>query len=419
MRLSLVGINYQTAPIAIREKVAINADELCNYLSLLRSSIPHGVILSTCNRTEIYTSDSDGFDSEKASLDFLKARLNISDGDLRQYVYFYKGKEVAEHLFHVASGLESMIVGEFEVLGQVGQALESAEKMGMVNLPLRYFFQSAIRTGRRVREETGISRNALSVSSIAVDMAEGIIGDLTKCKMLVIGAGEAGRLVAKVARERGTSQIVIASRTKQRALALAIKLKGTSIDLSSLPDELVTANIIVTCAGAPHRLLDIRRIEEAMSKRPKIPLVMIDIAIPRNIEPEVKRLKNVFLYNIDDLTKVSKLHRKRRSGEIHKVTEIIDEEMTKFVSWWQDFEVRSVVSALMNKAESIRHRQLTMTLKKLPPLSSEQRETLETMTRSIITKILHDPIKYLKANGNGHRSDMVQELFRLAVEKRL
>ena len=316
MRLSLVGVNHQTAPITIREKVAISAEKLCDSLSLLRSYIPQGVILSTCNRTEIYVIDSDGCNAEKASLEFLKSQMNVSDADLLRYVYVSKDREAAEHLFRVASGLESMIVGEFEVLGQVRQALEVAEKAGMVNLPLRHAFHSAIRTGRRVREETGISKNALSVSSVAVDLAADIVGDLTRCKMLVIGAGEAGRLVAKVARERGISQMVIASRTKERAQALATELHGTPIDLSNLSDELRSADIVVTCAGAPHRILDVSHMEEAMRKRPDLPLVIIDIALPRNVEPEVGRIRNVFLYNIDDLTEISNLNRKQREAEI-------------------------------------------------------------------------------------------------------
>lgn len=418
MLLSLVGINHQTAPITIREKAAINADELYDSLSLLRHYAPHSIILSTCNRTEIYSTDDDGFDVEKASLEFLKTRLHVSDDRLLQYVYFYKDREVAEHLFRVASGLESMIVGEYEVLGQIRQALEVAEKAGMANLPLRHVFHSAIQTGRRVREETEISRNALSVSSVAVDLAAGIVGDLTKCKLLVIGAGEAGRLVAKIARERGASQIVIASRTKKRATALATTLHGTPIDLSNLAYELGTTHIVVTCAGAPHHILDIRRVKEAMSNRPDLPLVIIDIAIPRNVEPEVERLRNVFLYNIDDLTRVSRSNRKQRTGEIQKATEIIDAEMSKFVSWRQDFEVRPVVSALMNKAEDIRHRQLYKTLKKLPPLSDEQQDTLAAMTKSIVYKILKGPIQYLKANGNSDASEMVKELFQLDRGKR-
>jgi glutamyl-tRNA reductase len=210
--------------------------------------------------------------------------------------------EATKHLFRVASGLESMIVGEYEVLGQVRQALETAEKVGTVNLTLRQAFHSAVRTGRRVREETEISKNALSVSSVAVDLAAGVIGDLRNCRMLVIGAGEAGRLVARVARERGVSKIVIASRTKGRAQALASALHGVPTDLSDLTNELEAANIVVTCAGAPHWILDFHKIDKVMRNRPHLSLVVIDIALPRNVEPKVGNIPNVFLYNINDLT---------------------------------------------------------------------------------------------------------------------
>ncbi len=260
LRFSLVGVNHQTAPITVREKAAISAEKLDDALSLLRSYIPQGVIMSTCNRTEIYAIDSDGVDAQKASLDFLKTRLNVPQTSLPRYLYVAEGRQAAEHLFRVASGLESMIVGEYEVLGQVRQALEVAEKAGMVDLPLRHIFHSAIRAGRMVREGTGISKNALSVSSVAVDLAAHIVGDLKRCRMMVIGAGEAGRLVAKVARERGVSQLVIANRTRERAQALAAALHGIPVGIESLPDELDRANIVVTCAAAPHRILEVQHV---------------------------------------------------------------------------------------------------------------------------------------------------------------
>jgi len=417
MKLSLVGVNHQTAPIIIREKVAISTGKLSDSLALLRSHIPHGIILSTCNRTEIYTADGDGQRAREASLSFLKAQLGTADTDLLPYVYVSDDKAAVEHLFRVAGGLESIIVGEFEVLGQVGQALEVAEKAGMVNLPLRHLFQSAIRTGRRTRELTAISKNALSVSSVAVDLAAGIVGDLKKCKMLVIGAGEAGRLVAKVAKERGTPQIVVASRTRQRALALAEAVGGIATELNRLAEELSTTDIVVTCAGAPHRILRVHQVEEAMRKRPEHPLVIIDIAVPRDVEPVVKQISNVYLYDIDDLTEVSSLNRRQREGEIQKAERIIADEVEQFATWWRDLDLRPVITALMCKAEEIRCTQLNMTLKKLRPLSDEEQESLEAMTKSIMTKILKDPIEYLKANGNSESTEMVTELFQLDKEK--
>jgi len=357
--------------------------------------------------------------TEEASIKFLSAIAGVPFADLLPHIYTRKNETAFGHLFRVASGLDSMIIGEFEILGQVGDALEVAEKARMVNLPLRHTFQSAIRTGRRVREETGISKNALSVSSVAVDLAARVVSNLESCKMLVIGAGEAGRLVVKVAKERGVSRIVVAGRTQERASTLAATLGGIPIDLNNLVEELSTTNIVVTCAGAPHHILAVHHVGKAMRNRPELPLVIIDIAVPRDVEPAVRRMKNVFLYNIDDLTGVSDLNRKQREGEIQKAREIIATDMGEFVSWWRALEVRPVVSALMRKAEDIRRRQLNKTLKKLRTLSDEEQDSLEAMTKSIITKILKDPVQYLKANANSNRgyAEMVKKLFRLNTEK--
>lgn len=418
MQLNLTGINHQTAPLAIREKAAISSGRLADSLSLLRAYIPHGVILATCNRTEIYTVTNNNKDAaEKTTLDFLKVMLGVSKDELLKYIYTYRDKEAAEHLFRVASGLESLIVGEYEVLGQVGQALEVAEKTGTVNLPLRYVFQKAIRTGRLVRQQTGISRNALSVSSVAVDLAARAVGNLKKCAMLVIGAGKAGKLVAERAIKRGVSRIVIASRTRASAQALASVLNGIPTDFSDLDKELSVANIVVACAGASHRILGLNQIEAAMKKRPELPLVIIDIAVPRNVEPAVSNIRNVFLYDIDDLSGIADRNRKQREDEIHRVEQIIANEVEKFDRWWRDLEISSILGALMSRADEIRLAQLNKTLKRLPPLSEEQRENLEAMTKAIVSKILKEPIHYLKTNRNNCQAELVKELFNLKADK--
>ncbi|MBI4187463.1 MAG: glutamyl-tRNA reductase [Chloroflexi bacterium] len=420
MHIGLVGINHSTAPVAIRERVAITSEHLHDSLMLLRRYLPCSVILSTCNRTEIYATGSEGASAEQASHHFLSAYLDMPDADWGQYLYTYRGAAAVEHLFRVASGLDSMVIGEFEILGQVKQALESAEKLGMVNLPLRHVFRSAIRTGRRVRDETGISKKALSVSSVAVDLAAGIVNNLEDSQMLVLGAGDTGRLVARAARERGVSRILIASRTMERASALAKAIGAEPTSFNGSPQELGNCDIIVTCAGAPHRLLTYQRVEAVMKTRPQSPLVIIDIAVPRNVEPAAGQIANVFLYNIDDLTETTERNRQQRESEIQAAEDIIDSEMTKFVSWWQTLEVRPVVTALMKKAEGIRQRQLHSTLDKLRSLSQEEREGLEAMTRSIVTRILKEPISALKAGPNGDRdyARIVSELFQLDVEKK-
>ena len=419
MQISLVGLNHRSAPVTIREKAAIRTQRLRDSLESLRSYVSYGVILSTCNRTEIYMVTGGDSRGTTVSLSFLQKYLDIPQHILPLYTYVLEGKAAVEHLFRVTCGLDSMVIGEYEVLGQVRQAFEAAEEAEMVNLPLRYLFQSAIRAGRRVREETGISKNALSVSSVAVELAGKDIGDLTNCKMLVIGAGEAGRLAARAAKERGVSRINVMSRTRERASELAAELGGLPISISSFAEELTTCGLVLACADAPHHVLDVPTVEAVMRRRTETPLVIIDIAVPRNVTPAVAQINNVFLYNIDDLTNISEQNRKQREGEIEKAGDIIAAEVKDFFAWWQDLEVRPVVAALMKKAEEIRRSHLNRTLKKLPPLSEEERYSLEMMTRAIVARILKAPIYNLKNNGRhdlGY-AEMVRELFELDVEK--
>jgi glutamyl-tRNA reductase len=415
MNICLVGVNHRTAPVAIREKAAIRAGKLNVALQLLRSHVSPGVILSTCNRTEVYTVTNSDSRAEAAVLAFLRTHLDVPDATLLKHTYILNDEATVKHLFRIACGLDSMIVGEYEVLGQVRQALEAAEEARMVNLPLRHLFQSAIRTGRRVREETEISKNALSVSSVAVDLAAKVIGDLASCKMLAIGAGEAGRLAAKAAKDRGVSRITVASRTRERASKLAAALGGLPVSMNNLVEELESCSLVVACADAPHYLLDVHQVETAMRHRPELPLVIIDIAVPRNVTPAVAQIDNVFLYNIDDLTQVSEQNRKQREGETRKAAEVIATEMIEFTVWWRALKARPVVSALMKKAEGIRSTQLSKTLKKMRPLTDEELDNLAAMTKSIVTKILQDPIHHLKANANsdGEYAEMISELFRL------
>ena len=419
MNICLVGVNHRTAPVAIREKAAVGTRNINDALHLLRSHMSHGVILSTCNRTEVYTVPDDDSKAEAASLNFLRSHLDTPDTTLLKHTYVRDNEVAVEWLFRTASGLDSMIIGEYEVLGQVRQALEIAEKAGMVNLPLRHIFQSAIRTGRRVREETGISKNAFSVSSVAVDLAARIVGSLEGCRMFVIGAGEAGKLVAKAASDRGVSQIVVASRTQERASNLAEMLGGIPISINNLADELDTCNIVVTCADAPHCILDVTQVERAMRRRPELPLVIIDIAVPRNVEPAVAQIKNVALYNIDDLSQISGQNRRQRQSEVRKAEIIISAELAKFTSWWQDYKVRPLIRAMMSQAEEIRRSHVDRTIKKLPSLSEEERYSLEMMTKAIVAKVLKSPIHNLKTNGhnNSDYAEMVKGLFQLNEEK--
>jgi glutamyl-tRNA reductase len=418
MQIHIAGVNHSTTPIEIRERLAVSNDRLFDALSLLREYVSQGLILSTCNRIEAY-SVAESSDSFQPGIDFFKAWANISDADLSPYIYCYQNEAAVRHLFRVASGLDSMIIGEFEILGQVKNSLEEANKARMVEHPLRTLLHQALRVGRQVREETGISKNALSVSSVAVELAAKAIGDLTRCKALVIGTGEAGRLVAKALKERGVANITTTSRSYEKASALAKSLGGSSVDIGSLGQELTGCDIAISCTGAPHLILDLKTLENAISAREKQPLVIIDIAVPRDVDPAVGRLSNVFLYDIDDFMHISERNRRQRETEIQKAVEIIESEVKRFASRWQAMEVKPLISSLVGKAEAIRQAQLKMTLKKLRRLSTEEQQSLEAMTEAIVQKILHDPIQRLKKDAHG-RDDyirLVTDLFQLDKDK--
>jgi len=419
MQICVVGVNYKTTPVAIRSKVAIGSSQLRDALFSLHNYVSQGIILCTCNRTEVYTLAEGGSAPELASINFLNARANLSQVDLLQHIYVHNGEAAVKHLFQVASGLDSMIIGEYEILGQVGRALEQAEKTHLSGLPLLKLFRHAVRVGRRVRVETGISKNALSVSSVAVDLATRVVGDICHCKIVVIGAGEAGRLAAKACRERGASQIVVVSRSREKGGDLAAMLHGTWVSMEKLPQELAAGDIVISCSGAPHTILKLELVAEVMSTRPEHPLVIIDIAVPQDVESQVKQLNNVFLYDIDELTKVGESNHKLRQKETQRAMGIVDEEVERYMSYWQELEVRPVISALVKKAEKIRQAKLGKTLKKLPRLSDEERAHIEAMTRAIVQKILHEPIQRLKSNHYQKEEyiRIINELFCLGEKK--
>jgi len=402
----------------MREKVSVRPERLPEALLALKRSVRYGVLVSTCNRTELYwTSDTS---RSNGAIESLAGYFGVPVTELAACSWEAHEEEVMTHLFRTAAGLDSLIVGEYEVLGQVGRALDAAEMAGTVDLPLRQLFQSAVRTGRRVREETLISRNALSVSSVAVELAAGRIGGLEDSKVIVIGAGEAGRLVAKTARDRGAARIMVTSRTEARAGRLAEELGGTPFSMERLAGEMSTSNIVVACADAPHWVLSARQVSEAMEPRPGLPLVIIDIAVPRNVEPLVADIPNVFLHNIDELSLAAEQNRKERAAESEKAERIVSQEAVRFISWWRTVEYRPVVTALMGRAEAVRSAQLARTLRKLRPLSEEERERLDSMTRAIVTRVLSEPLEWLKANGESSpdKVALVREVFGLGREGR-
>jgi len=412
MYFSLAGINHRTAPMEVREKAAIGPDGLPGFLHLLRQHAQHGIILSTCNRTEIYATGSHVKDLEKTCVAFFDNSMGLT-APTASYLYVMSGRTAFEHLFGVACGLDSMVIGEYEVLGQAGQALKAAEKAGTVNLPLRHIFNSAIRTGRRARDETGISRNSLSISSIAVNKALDVVADIGRSKIVIIGAGEAGKLALRVACGRGATEIAVVSRTLQRAVNITGRHGGRPVGPHMLAEELRDADIVITCAASPHPVLHHRQVSQAMSGRPKLPMIIIDIALPRNVEPAVSGIGNVHLYNMDDLNGLADGHRQEREAEVAAVKGIIAQELDMLIKWWQAYSARPVIKSLVSKAEKIRAAQYHRSLKTMPSLSEEERLSIDLLTRSVVDKILRDPILYLKSGNSTDRTETISRLFGL------
>lgn len=412
-RICMAGVDYRTAPVSVRGKLAIPQHRMQEALIFLKRYISSGVILATCNRTEIYTVDRSA--DENILSEFLRHWSSLPQDDLTPYLRDLQDEAAIRELFGTASGLNSMIVGEHEILGQVKQALEEADAADMLNLPLRGLFQQAVSVGGKVREETGIGRNALSVSSVAVDVAAKVVEDIHNAKAVLIGAGQAGQLAMKALARRGASRLSIVSRSVERVQQLASTIGGNAANMSQMRDEIADADIVITCTAAPHYIVHYEDIRRVMSSRPDRKVAIVDIAVPADVEPGVEGFENVFVYNIDDLQGVSEANRKQREYEIGRAESIIDSEVQLFLEWWKELAVRPVIRELMQMADGVRRKQLSLTLKKLPPLSQEQKDDLDAMTKSIVNKILQSPLQHLKNNGNqtGDYAQMVMELFDL------
>jgi len=413
MHVLAVGVNHNTAPLEVRERLALGRKHSKEALFSLFNYIPEGIILSTCNRTEVYTLCGNDH-SERLAIERFQTHIgDMSVSTLEPYLYEFNHEDAISYIFRVASGLESQVVGEFEVLGQVRDALEDAENTGIVSMPLLNLFRHAVKVGRRARQETGISRSPVSVSSVAVDLARKACGDIASSKVLIISAGEASRLAVKALINYGISNITVASRSHDRALTLATEHDGRAVSLHDLREPLADADIVVSCSGAPHFIINSTSVNEAMQSRPHRPLVLIDIAVPRDIDPDAGNIANVHLYNIDDLKNVSGLNHRLREKERDKVLQIIDEEATRFISWWQSLNALPIITSLVSKAEMIRTTQTARTLVNLQ-VSEKDRAAIDAMTQAIVKKLLHDPIQYLKNGDNGNNHiQVVQELFNL------
>jgi glutamyl-tRNA reductase len=419
----VVGLNHRTSPLEVREKLTLTKAQWPGALKTMESYGVPGVILCTCNRSEFYTTEpganpeqgqnwSDGEDRIKQ---FLVDQFGVSLLDVDRYLYVHRQNECVRHLFRVASSLDSMILGEEQIIGQVRDAFEVATQASTAQGPLSLLFQRALRVGRKVRRETGIGRNALSVSRACVELARNALGDLRGRSAMVVGAGDAGELAAQVLHRSGVTDITVTNRTYRRAVEVAAGLSGQPIPFHEFPNALQGADIVIGCTGSPGYVLEAGTIQAAMAARPHRPLFLLDIAVPRDIDPTAAEINNVFLHDVDDLESVSEASRQEKEQEARWAEDVVTREIDEFLEWWRDLEVLPTVIALRHKAEDIRERELNKTLKRLDhKLTAEDQASVEAMTRAIVKKLLHAPTIYLKNRPPSNSLEIAKDFFQLS-----
>lgn len=420
MQLIIIGLNHKTAPIEIRERLAFQESEMEKALSRAHSlpSLKENMILSTCNRVEIYAISQETEKTIRDIKDFLSQYHELPLKEFEKSLYLLVGEEVVRHIFRVASSLDSMVVGEPQILGQLKSAYTLATESGTSGLILHRLLHRAFHVAKRVRTETRIGDSAVSVSSVAVELAERIFGGLEQRAVLLIGAGEMIELAARHLMAGGVEKILVTNRTYDRAVSLAGQFNGEAIRFEEMEQGLKKADIVISATDASHYLINREQTVKVMKDRKQKPIFFIDIADPRDIAPEVGDIENAYLYNIDDLQKVANENIKDREKEAQKAEAIVNDEVAKFVHWYQSLEITPTLIALKNKFERIRKRELEKMLSLHPHLSEKERRSMEALTSAIVNKILHDPLALLKQKDEEAMSDFyvntLRTLFQLS-----
>jgi glutamyl-tRNA reductase len=423
MNVILVGLNHRTAPVSVRERFALSEEEAGELLYHLKQNpiIQEALVLSTCNRVELYAVVSDTEAGYPILQNFFLHRETDSKESVAGYLYFYEMTNCMKHLFRVASSLDSMVVGEPQILGQIKDAFDLARLHQSTGLILNKVFQKAISVAKRVRTETKIAENAVSISFAAVGLAKKIFGKLHQKSVMLVGAGEMAELAIRHFRSVGVSSILIANRSYERALELATKYDGTPVKFDDMVVEMVRADILLCSAGAPHYLIGPKDISRAMAARQNQPIFLIDISVPRNIDPAINKMDNVFLYDIDDLKLSIEANIRLREAEALKAEAIVASETEQLTRWFKTLDAVPMIIALKEKAEEIRRAEITRTLEKLAPLSPDLRDAIEGLTVSLVNKLLHGPLTVLKEEVHGTNGNMIletaQKLFLLEVAK--
>jgi len=399
--LLTLGASHKTAPLELREKLALPEGRATRVLEELtgHDSIHEAVALFTCNRTELHLVAADSVEAENAALTILSRQAGIGPTELLGAIYSMRGSEAVTHLFAVAAGLDSMIVGEAEIQGQVKRAYELALVAGVTGPVSNRLFRDALAAGKRVRAETAIGRSHVTVSSVAVSLAADFLeGDLGSRRVLVIGAGENAELAARALHERGVSTVFVANRRYDRALGLAQRFGGEAVAFDDLPGQLERADIVVSSTGAPHQILGRDELELVAARRPNRPLVLIDLAVPRDIDPDLAGCPGIALYDMDDLQRTVADNLGGREAEAARARELVAEEVDRFERWLASLDVVPTISALRQHGEQVVEHVLRDNESRWESLSAGDRERVEALARSVVSRLLHEPTLRLKGS---------------------
>lgn len=419
MHILAVGLNYQTAPVEIREKVSFNDAELADAMEALKNkkSILENVIVSTCNRTEIYAIGDQLHTSRYYIKEFLSEWFGIDKEEFSKYLFFYEGDGAIEHLFQVTCGLNSMVLGETQILGQVRSSYMLAQRENTIGTVSNHLFKQAITLAKKAHAETEINTNAVSVSYAAVELAKKVFGNLKGKNVLILGAGKMGELAIQNLQSNGADHITVINRTFEKAVNLAERFNGQAKKLQELQCALVEADILITSTGSKDIVVTKQMMDFVNKMRKGRPIFMVDIAVPRDLDPAIGELENVFLYDIDDLEGIVQANLEERKTAAEKIDFMIEAEIVEFNQWLNMLGVVPVISALRQKALGIQADTMTSLQRKLPHLSDRDLKVLNKHTKSIINQMLKDPILYAKeladeSNTKESLNDIVK-IFRL------
>jgi len=424
MNLFSVGISHHTASVDVRERMWLSVDETRHVLSALKERFFNEcMVVSTCNRTEVYGVLRDPAVNEVNALRVLLDAKNAPEGVRPEHFFTNRAGAAVHHLFKVAAGIDSMVIGDIQILNQVKEAFQSAGEQHALGPILNRLMQATLHVGKRVRAETSLCEGAVSVSYAAVELASKIFADLSRKSALLIGAGETGELTLKHLVGKGVNHIKVANRTRAKAEALVADLSGTVINYEQFVDALHTVDIVITSVSSDAYILGPEEIHAVMHRRWNTPLFIIDIGVPRNVDPGARKIENVFLYDIDALKTIVDRNLDKRKTEIPRVTTIIRQEMVDFLRWHRSLEVAPTIQDLSTAFEQVRQQEVEQNINRFLP---EDRELVDLVTRRIVNKLLHQPLRVLKEgseNGSGGPETMVRikalrELFGISVKGR-